>query len=135
MCIRDRQTQSTWGLSMNKAGYDCHIRKGPLCLSKPIREMSTPYLKAFVKNENLTRWVRHYNNSDCVRGIFDVDYWYAVGRLQELENKNLDRGGIYVFICVVFVIFCVIIILVCFRYDGGPKKKNEESKEQLEINN
>eukprot|EP00831_Metopus_contortus_P031500 TRINITY_DN25684_c0_g1_i3.p1 TRINITY_DN25684_c0_g1~~TRINITY_DN25684_c0_g1_i3.p1 ORF type:complete len:351 (+),score=40.93 TRINITY_DN25684_c0_g1_i3:127-1179(+) len=111
----------------------CHISKGPLCLYKNIEEMSTDYFKALVVYNNLTRWNLLYKVPECVTKIMDIDYFYALDRLEGKNKPFEKKGGPIVFSIVVSVILIVLLILICVRYDGGPKK-HQEPVEELKIN-
>eukprot|EP00831_Metopus_contortus_P042424 TRINITY_DN3360_c0_g1_i3.p2 TRINITY_DN3360_c0_g1~~TRINITY_DN3360_c0_g1_i3.p2 ORF type:complete len:340 (+),score=60.76 TRINITY_DN3360_c0_g1_i3:139-1158(+) len=105
----------------------CHISKGPFCLTHEISEMSVPFHKAYVANEELMNDARYQDNEECVKNMINNLYWKSK---DVAERKEIDKESLYIFLGATFGFLVIVGVVILIFYLRN--KKNEDTEEEEE---
>lgn len=110
---------------MNKS--PCHVKRGPLCINAKVDDVSTDFYKAYVAYTRLTQDANYYNNTECVRKIYNSLYWTALDKIKEAEGED-DKFGLYLFLGIAIGAVFIIAILLLVIYFKRRKSDEDESE-------
>jgi len=103
-----------------------HIDCGVFCLTRDFNDMKLQYFKAIIAYTNLVQWSAIVTDLDCVKEIFNVNYWRALDRVREIEDIQ-DKDMLYMFLIITFsaILIGILILFIVYLKRHGCESKDE----------
>jgi len=91
--------------------------------------MPMEFFKAYKAYIDMTQSINVYDNNDCVKKTFNTLYWTAVDKINEEEEDDEDKFGLYLFLGIAIGAVFIIAILLLVIYFKRRKSDEDEAEE------